>query len=181
MIHYISPFRCDKNIGLAINHAIEQLHGAAFDWVVHLDQDAMFLRPDSKAQLEHILNNTDYDLLGPLTNRLFQRYQLVPKMFDVYDIREHVKVADLHHTEYYGKVTRTPNILAAFCLCFRVQTWGKLGRFTENSLQFDSSFSTAAHKAKLKVGIMPGIYVFHGYRLHSSNPKEDIRHLLPVK
>lgn len=174
-ISYIQPYRTDLNIGLAINEAIANVRNS--DWIVLLDHDVLFLRPDSKAQLEHILHTTQYDLLGPCTNRLAQRYQLIQGMFDEPDIRKHIEVANRLHEDHYGLVQSTPNVLAAFCLCFRKSVWDKIP-FRENSLQFDSQFSVHTKRAGFKSGIMQGIYVFHAYRLLSSNPKDDIRHLL---
>lgn len=180
MVHYIQPYdkQSPPNIGGVINLAIKQLNTDEIDWICLLDHDVMFLRPDSKKQLEQILETTDYDLLGPVTNRLSMNQQLMPGMFDEYDIRKHIECANALHDANYGKVMPLNDILAAFCLCFRVSTWQKLGRFHENSLQFDSLFSWAARSLKMKLGIMTGIYVFHAYRLMSDNPTQDIKHLL---
>lgn len=180
MIHYIQPYdkQAPPNIGGAINSAIRQLNADPSEWIVLLDHDIMFLRPDSKKQLEEILETTDFDILGVATNRLAMSHQLVPCMFDVTDIREHLKCANAMHEANYGKVIQIQDILAAFCLCFRISTWIKLGGFHENSLQFDSLFSIAARRAKIKLGICTGIYVFHAYRLLSDNPTQDIKHLL---
>lgn len=180
-IHYIQPY--DKtsppNIGGAINSAIKQLNADPNDFVVLLDHDVLFLRPDSKKQLEEILETTDYDILGPVTNRLSMVHQLVSGMFGATDIKEHIKCANALHDANYGKVIPVNDILAAFCLCFRVSTWQKLGGFKENSLQFDSLFSCAARSLKMKLGIMVGVYCFHLYRMwNETNPTRDIKHLL---
>lgn len=178
MIHYISPFRSDKNIGKALNDAITQLNANEDDFIVHIDQDALFLRPDSKMQLEQILAETEYDILGPVTNRLSMPHQVIEPMFDISDMTEHIKVANYQHDNHYGKVIPTNDILAAFCLCFRVSTWRELGGFTENCIQFDSIFSCDAVNKGYKLGILPGIYVFHLYRMWSDNARYDIKHLV---
>lgn len=177
-VHYISPYSLTKNIGGCLNDAIQQLNPSPYDWVCHLDQDALWLLPDSKAQLEHICANTKFDVIGPVTNRLAQRYQQVEGMFDQYDIREHVKMSQKLQTDNYGIVQSTPNVLAAFCLCFRVKVWEKI-KFTENSLQFDSQFSISARRQGFTTGLMIGLYVFHLYRPLSTNPTQDLQHLLP--
>lgn len=180
MVHYIQPYDTNSppNIGGAINSAISYYSNYPNDWMVLLDHDVLFLRPDSKKQLEEILKTTDYDILGPATNRLSMPQQLVSGMFNVTDIKEHIKCANALHDANYGKIVETNNILAAFCLCFKVSTWQKLGGFAENSLQFDILFSIAARKVKMKMGIMTGIYLFHTYRLMSDNPTHDIMHLV---
>lgn len=178
-IHYISPYRIDKNFGKGINEAIEWLNPADEDFICHVDQDALWLRPDSKKQLEEILLTTDFDILGPVTNRLAMPTQLASNMFDETDMKVHLATADLLHEHFYGDVYAVREVLAAFCLCFRVSTWKQLGGFVENDLRFDWLFSNAALGHGMKLGLMRGIYVFHLYRLNSANPRKDIAHLLP--
>lgn len=180
MVHYIQPYdkNSPPNIGGAINSAIKQLNADPNDFICLLDHDILFLRHDSKRQLEEILQTTDYDVLGAVTNRLSMAHQLVSGMFNITDIKEHIKCANALHDANYGKVIPVNDILAAFCLCFRVSTWQKLGGFHEKSLQFDSLFSCAARSLKMKLGICTGIYIFHSYRLMSTNPTQDIMHLL---
>lgn len=177
-ILYIQPYdkNSPPNIGGAINSAILQLNADSGDWICLLDHDVMFLLPDSKKQLEQILETTDYDILGPITNRLGAKTQLVPGMFDVTDIAKHISVAKDFSATYYNEVVSIRDPLAAFCLCFRVSTWEKLGRFPENNLSFDWLFSERAIREGMKLGLMTGIYVFHSYRLFSN--KEDYSHLL---
>jgi GT2 family glycosyltransferase len=178
-VHYIQPYNILKNIGKGINDAINQINADRNDFIVLLDHDVCFLRADSKRQLEEILNTTDYDILGPVTNRLSMPHQLANGMFDVTDMREHIKAANAYHEANYGQVIPTKDILAAFCLCFRVSTWEKVGGFQQNSIQFDSIFCASAMNSGAKCGIMVGVYVFHCYRLLSDNPKYSFQHLLP--
>ena len=178
-VHFISPFSTEKNIGGAINDAIQQLHADDDDWIVHTDQDVLWLRSDSKKQLIEILSNTDYDILGPATNRLANHYQLVANMFNEDSISKHIEVANKRHEVAYGEVRDYTHVLAAFCLCFKVKTWKLLGGFTENNIVFDTNFAQKAHENKLKCGLMTGIYLLHLYRWGSPNPSRDIKHLLP--
>lgn len=177
-IHYISPFRSDKNIGKAINDAIIQLNGNENDWICLTDHDVLWLLPDSKSQLQHILSETEYDILGPGTNRLANDTQLVAGMFDLTDIKKHIEIAKILQTTQPYEVVATRATLAAFCLCFRIKTWHKLAGFAEKSIQFDTIFCNNAIKEGLKMGVMCGIYLFHLYRMQSHNPKHDIKHLL---
>lgn len=179
-VHYIQPYdkQSPPNIGGAINSAIKQLNADPSYWIVLLDHDVLFLRPDSKKQLEEILETTDFDILGPVTNRLAMDYQLHPGAFDEDSITAHVEIANQRHKDYYGQVNSYPYIAAAFCLCFRASVWNKLGGFHENTIQFDSIFCARALNAKMKLGLMVGIYVFHLYRWGSKTPKIDCSHLL---
>src|SRR3954467_15008139 len=116
-VHYISPYRTDKNIGKAINEAIMGLNASVDDWVVHTDQDVLWLLPDSKSQLEEILLTTQYRILAPRMNRLGNDYQLVPGVFNVTDIRQHIALAYRMSRENYGVVSSfAAGPLAAACL-----------------------------------------------------------------
>lgn len=178
-IHYISPYRTDKNIGGGINLAIRQLNPLPNDWIVHVDQDVCFLRPDSKKQISEVLETTDYDVLGCLTNRLSYNHQLYNgKMNESGDMREHISIAVVCHEMNYGQVIRTDVNLAAFMMCFRVSTWEKVGGFDENNIQFDMRFTDKVKRMGGKLGIMTGVYVFHLYRLWTNRPVGEISHLL---
>lgn len=178
-VHYISPYSTEKNIGKAINDAIITLCGNADDWVCLTDHDVLWLLPESKAQVENILNETQYDLLGCVTNRLAQTYQILPDTFDIYDIREHINIAKNRRHKFGNSVTEYKQVLAAFMLCFRISTWHKLGGFKENSLQFDSLFSIKVQRMGMKLGLMQGVYVYHLYRTGHSQPAQYIEHLKP--
>lgn len=178
-VHFISPYSVGRNIGGSINQAVQQLNADNDDWICHLDQDAMWLRPDSKKQLIEILCATDYDLLGCLTNRLGTQNQLAPNMFTEDSITKHIETANHYHTNHYGEIMPYNKVLAAFCLCFRVRTWKLLGGFSENNIVFDTNFCRKAQECGLKSGLMVGIYLFHLYRWNSHSPSMDIKHLLP--
>lgn len=183
--HFIQPYSMSSppNIGGSINEAIEQLHAEANDWVILTDHDVCWLRADSKRQLIEILGNTEYDVLGATTNRLANDYQLAVifngiDVFDNTDIKFHVEIADYLHKRNYGKVQEYPHVLAAFCLCFKINSWLELGKFTEKTIAFDTEFSLAAQESGMKLGLMTGIYLWHSYRLTSDNPKYDVSHLI---
>lgn len=177
MVHYISPYRTDKNIGRAINEAIRHLDCRSDDWVIHTDMDLLWLRPDSKKQLEEILLSTDYDILGVMLNRLGNDYQLARHMFNETNILEHYKEATRRHSLNYGQVIDFPaGPMAAAVMCFKVQTWKDLGGFDENSLAFDTQFCIRAVNSNYQLGLCTGIYCFHYYRLHKE--VNNIDHLL---
>lgn len=174
MIHYISPFRSDKNIGKSINDAIEQVNPNDEDWIIHCDMDVCFLLPDTKSRIERILNTTDCQILGCMTNRLGLTYQLVTGMFNQDNIWSHIEMAKQIQSD---EVVEVRHILAAFMLCFKVSVWKRF-KFTENSIQFDSIFCAKAMNKGVKLGLMTGIYVLHLYRYQSVNPATDYLHLL---
>lgn len=180
MIHYISPYSTatPPNIGGAINDAIRQLSPADDDWIVHVDQDVCFLRPDTKAQIEQVLAATDYDVLGCLTNRLAGNHQLLGSEFSqASDMRKHIDKANHCHYSAYGVVRPTNINIAAMLMAFRVRTWRSVGGFREHSIRFDSEFTDAVQAKGGRLGIMQGVYVFHLYRMWSDNPVWEVGHL----
>jgi hypothetical protein len=178
-VHYIQPYRADKNIGKAINDAIEQICPFLDDWLCLTDHDMMWLLPDTKAHVEEILYTTEYDVLGCMTNRLRSPEQLVGGRFNEDDrIREHIRIAQECWKNAGPMVVGARGVMAGFLLCFRLHVWEVVGGFVEESLAFDRLFDFEARKMGFKVGLMKGIYVFHSYRLWSNHPKTECKHLI---
>lgn len=177
-VHYISPFSIEKNIGKAINHTVKDLHYCQNDWIVHCDHDTLWLLPDSKVQVERILSETDYDVLGCMTNRLRSREQLYYGHFNDDDrIREHIRIAT-ECREKFGEDIKTAGIIAACMMAFKVSVWEQVGGFQEGILNFDAVFCHSARSLGFKVGIMQGVYIFHSYRIWSNKPIMETKHLI---
>lgn len=175
-VHWISPYRKDKNIGKAVNDAVAQLNAAPEDWIVLTDHDVLWLLPNSKRQVMAVLETTDYDLLGCMTNRLGLQEALVPLAFDVDNISSHIGLArGLQRA--HGLEVKPVIRVAAMMMCFRVGLWQKLGGFMERQINFDLLFSLAAHRRGHKLGLMTGVYVLHLYRWGSERPERDTKHL----
>lgn len=178
-IHYISPFRQDKNIGKSINEAVINLTADLDDWIIHLDHDVLFLLPDTKAQIERILLSTEFDVLSCMTNRIRSKEQLINGHFSDDDrVREHIHIAEICRTLSGDEVVPAKGVMAAFMLCFRISAWQKVGGFVEGPINFDTVFNVTCRDAGLKIGLMKGVYVFHSYRLLSKVPFQDCLHLL---
>lgn len=174
--HWISPFRTDKNIGLAINEAITTLAASPEDWIIHVDQDVLFLQPDTKAHILNILETTDYDVLGCMTNRLGLLDQVFRSKFEEDSISVHVKTAS-EAFKYNGDLVVDTDCVAAMLMCFKVSTWQRVGGFDEGKLSFDSLFCHRVKKLGLQIGVMRGIYIFHLYRWNQKDPQNYIKHL----
>lgn len=180
VIHYLTPFDSDKNIGKAYNAAIDKL-GDDNDWIVVRDGDTMFPTPQWGKHIEDSLMKAGdhYQLIGAMTNRIGGDHQRVPGMFDEWDMREHVKKAQQLQDEQYAVIEETDKGVAGFFLAFRKKTWKQI-KFTENANEsrlFDTVFYKAVRAKKMRVGIMKGLYVIHLYRPLSNNPRTDVKHL----
>ena len=169
--HYISPYSSDSppKIGDAINKAVRRIDPHNDDWIIHLDQDACFLLPKDKAKFEQALSECDYQVVGTLTNRLnpvICKEQVVPSLYNEYDVRKHVEYASSIQSGEF----KDCHVVALACMAFKASYW----RFTDgfdNTPQLDINFSRGA-----KTAIYTGVYVFHVYRM--LNGVKDITHLI---
>ena len=181
VIHYLTPYDSGKNIGKAYNEAIERI-GDDNDWIVVRDGDTLFPTPQWGKHIEDTLMKVGdhYQLIGAMTNRIGGEHQRVPGMFEVWDMREHVKKAQELQEKHYAAVEETNKGVAGFFLAFRKKTWKQI-KFTENPNEarlFDTVFYKAVRAAKMRVGIMKGLYIVHLYRPLSDSPRTDVKHLV---
>lgn len=181
VIHYLTPYDTEKNIGRAYNEAIENI-GDDNDWIVVRDGDTMFPTPQWGKHIEDTLMKIGdaYQLIGAMTNRIGAEHQRVPGMWDVWDMREHVLKAKELQENHYAVVEETDKGVAGFFLAFRKKTWKEI-RFTENKNEariFDTVFYKNVRAKKMRVGIMKGLYIVHLYRPLSDSPRTDVKHLL---
>lgn len=175
-IHYIQPYSTEKNIGLAINEAIRCLNAAPEDWIVLNDYDAIYCSPNYGRHIEACIRKygKEYVLLGSMTNRIRADHQKVPGMFEEMDMRKHFKVGKDLEDKHWAEVKPCTGV-AGFCMAFPKSAWDKI-KFQEDDIKFDTHFSQAVSKLG-KIGVMQGVYMFHAYRLWSSDPLNETNHL----
>lgn len=172
MIWYLSPYSVEKNIGKIYNDQIRLLPDDS--WICLLDQDVLFLRHDTKKQIEDIAEKGEYELYGCMTNRLRLPHQLHEGVISMNsDVVYHMGICDELHAKYYGVCEPTTEVIAGMLMLFRKETWSKVGGFIEKSIIFDQQFSW---KVQSKA-IMKGVYLFHSYRLPFENPQQQTSHL----
>lgn len=178
MIHYITPYSTENNIGKAYNEAIDCVPDEG-DWVVLRDGDTMFLTPNWGRVIEENLKlyGGEYALLGAKTNRIGVYHHKVDGMFDRMDIRDHFQMALNLETVSRNKVQRVGFDIAGFFMAFQKKTWTAVGGFPENTPVFDRIFTRKVRQIEGKVGIMEGLYLFHCYRIWSDTPENETSHL----
>jgi hypothetical protein len=181
-VHHITPARSDKNFGKAINQLIEGLPDS--DWICLRDIDTVPMYHEKFIQqCEEIANNPQgYDLIGCMTNRLGLPYQLVPNMFNEWDIKVHrEKAKELAEKPKIKPLQRTQTI-GGLMMLFSKQTWIKAGKFPEGGIILKGSFvdyhfSKAVGKFG-KLGIAEHIYLLHLYRMDSNDTRTNKQHLI---
>lgn len=175
-IHYISPFDINRNYGDNINNAIKQLTPSDEDWIVLRDLDVAFLTPDAGNLIHDAVEKygKEYSLIGCMANRLGSTFQTSMGMFEEMNIAEHYGAAVSHKQRWLHEVIPFRQDIAGMFMLFSVKIWRKTGGF-KNSIVFDREFTKAVRMNGGKVGIMPGLYVFHAYRLWAKTRSEAVK------
>src|SRR5688572_16812150 len=98
MIHYLTPYRKDKDLGKAYNEAIRDTDCILGDWICLMDIDVMFLTPDGPAIIEKYIDDlkmNDVGMLTCYTNRVGSKEQLLAgKISGNTDILHHIRIAE---------------------------------------------------------------------------------------
>ena len=180
-VHHITPARSDKNFGKSVNQIIENLPDG--DWICLRDIDTF--PPYHEAfikQIEDIANDPKgFVLIGCMTNRLGLHYQLVPMMFEEWDIKKHrEKAKELANN--IGIKDINGQTVGGLLMLFSKETWLRSGKFPEGAIVIkgcyvDYHFSKAVRKFG-KLGIAQNVYLFHHYRPDSIQPNREIKHLI---
>ena len=179
-IHHITAGRADKDIGRAINEIVRGLPDD--DWICLRDIDTFPTHHrEFFKQCEDIAKAGDYQLVSCMTNRIGlqeQRYEGIES--DDMDIRNHVKVGMKLFEKFGSQVKPTRHSLAGIMMLFPKSIWITVGGFDEggilnNDYKFhDYSFSMKVKRAKGKLGIAKGIYLFHLYRMGFEHPTKHL-------
>ena len=174
IIHYITPFSTDKNIGLEYNNRIDELSDG---WIVLRDYDTL-LFPNSCNLIPKIIkSNPEYELFTCLTNRIGVHLHCVKGMFMEDSILAHQNKAD-ELRERFGTEVMETGIAPGLCMIFHKSLWQRIGGFKQHSITFDREFSNDAKRLGARIGLAKGLYIFHLYRYPHKDAKNHIRHLM---
>ena len=175
ILHFITPFAQDKNIGLEYNKRIAELPEDCY--ICLRDQDTLPLTSDWGNKIYQVIEqNKDYDIIGCMTNRIRAPFQLVDGIFNTdSNISNHIDIS-IEQWDKHGTSVKDAPYIAGLCMIFHKSVWESI-KFTENSIFFDLEFCQAA-RTKYKIGIAQGIYLFHLYRWGQLDPYTYKSHLL---
>lgn len=178
-IHHVIPWKTG-DIGGGINEAIAATAPGPKDWICVRDGDTMFLTSRWGEQIEEIVaDNSDYELIGCLTNRLRAPYQCFGgKLSSIANVGSHVRraaVCLLQHGSFVKPLEDGP--IAGMFMLFPVRVWDRFP-FPERSIYFDQQFTGRIRAEGGKVGVALGMYLFHLYRWGQADPASYKDHLL---
>ena len=182
MICYITPGRSDLNLGKAINDIVKLL--PKNDWVCLRDIDTMPAYHEKFfEQVENIVKNTTFGLIGCISNRSGMVEQLFGGQCSTNtDWKHHRSIAKGLYTKHGHSVTQTNTTVAGLFMLFPVKVWKDVGGFKEGSIRINGSFvdwhfcNDIKQKGHL-LGIAQGIYLIHQYRPDFDNPRGKTMHL----
>lgn len=176
MIHIKTPFALDKNLGKVYNLAFEGI--AEEDWVCLIDQDVMFLTPNSvRIMYDYIQEYPDAGLFTCLTNRIHplaidQLY--FDKPSDNTDVKFWKHLAEVQESTKSG-VTAINHEISGFLMLISKKVWSEI-KFWESGkcLAVDNDFSLKVLAKGKKIYRMDRIIVWHSYRLNEITNKKHL-------
>lgn len=177
-LHVCTPYRTDRNLGLAYNEVMQSLGDD--DWAILTDYDILFLLPDTIKHLhEYPARYPDAAVFTCFANRshVNSKAQLLGGIVsDNTDIRYHIEKAK-YQTKFLYEATEINTHISGFLMMVSKKTWNEVP-FVEDMkcLGVDTLFSKKLLERNKKIYRMDGIYVFHIYRL--LNGVKNKEHLL---
>jgi len=174
MIHFITPFRLDKNLGRAYNEAVSLIPDG--DHVCLMDYDMCFFSPNSIPLIY------DYVFIYPdavLTCWQSRGHDIAAQTSkkSEFDLRLLADNAIQLEKEFGGQlpVIEITKHLSGFCLVFPKSLWKEVP-FKEGigCLGVDTNWMKDLQEKGKKVYLMERIFALHAYRLKD---KQDKSHL----
>lgn len=177
-VWYSNPYNTEKNIGKALNEFCELVPDG--DWICLQDGDIAYLTPTWGKQIEDAIkkHGKDFGLIGCMTNRLGRDIQRIGNLEDDHNMLKHYEIAVDLEKNHYAEIEDITDkkYIAGMFMLFPKSVWNEC-KFSENNIAFDDAFSKLVARKGYKLGLMKGLYVYHLYRVWSTNPSKDRTHL----
>lgn len=179
MIHHITPYSIDKNLGQCYNKAISIIGDD--DYACIRDIDTLFLTPEQPSYVEEYIHRfPDAGILTCFTNRIspLSKAQLYNQVVsEDSDIRTHINIAN-ELKKYLFNTTVIDRDISGFLMVVSKKVW-KDHPFPETgkAIGVDTQYGRMIRAAGLQILRMDGVYLWHTYRL--MNGITDKKHLQP--
>lgn len=184
MLHVYVPHsqqETDGDLGKAYNDFMEYVKED--DWVCFLDSDAVFTHREWYRDIENIIKeNPDYGLYTTMTNRVgcpYQKFEHVD--VNEHNMRYHREVGKSAAEQFKGQlldITMHRYQLSGVTIIISKKAWKSVGGFIRGFLRVDNEIHRQCARAGIKVGLIPGIYVYHWYRADNDFHVHDIERKL---
>lgn len=180
MIHFITPYRSDKNLGRAYNEAMRIIPDG--DIACIRDIDTLFLTPEQPAIIEQYATEYPDAVLTCYLNRCSQlsRHQLLGgTVSEESDIKQHIRLAENQAERHRitKSVLEINRDISGTLMVVPKSVWMKVP-FPEDGkcLGVDTYWGRKIRAAGIKILRMDAVYIFHIYRI--MNGILDKRHLV---
>lgn len=174
MIHFLTPFRIDKDLGKAYNESVSLIPNE--DHVCLMDYDACFLSPNSIPIIYDYVTMYPDAILTCWQSRGHDIAAQTSKKTE-FDLRLLADYTLQLEKEYGGQlpVTEITKHLSGFCLVFPKSLWEEIP-FREGigCLGVDTMWMKDLQAKGKKVYLMERIMALHAYRLNGKEKKEHL-------
>lgn len=170
MIHIVTPYRQDKNLGRAYNEAFEMCPEG--DWLCLMDIDCMFLTSDGPDLLYKAIEAYPEAIFTCFTNRISplareQNFFSAPNDNDSMLLQIEIAKKCMQLSDPYYRVQRTD--LSGFLLLVSKETWRRcpFPEYMEKGgcIGVDTMWSRQIRVLNIPVYRVNNLYVWHTYRL----------------
>jgi len=164
MIHILTPYRTDKDLGKAYNDACSLVPDG--DWICLMDIDCMFLTPDAPEIMQkYVEMYPETGCFTAYTNRIspLSFEQLWNKrVSEDGEIRHHIELAMNLRSNFPSVTPVLRGEISGYLMLFSKETWEK-NKFDEGigCLAVDTFWSRRVQDIKR----MDAVYVWHTYRI----------------
>lgn len=170
VIHAMTPFRADMNLGRAYNEEMERLPEG--HWAAFFDHDMMLTTPHWHAQLEEaIACRPDAGAFTAVTNRIASSWQRAPESLSAgNDIVRHRQIGERRRqVRTLLDITCTKGFGGVVTLLSK-EAWRESGGYSDGMYCCDHSLFFRLVDAGRRVYLIEGLYVFHMRASSSANP-----------
>lgn len=179
-----APKHIDLNMG-AVNNKYMQMLGPD-DWAIFIDHDAFVTTKEWYLQICDIIveHGKEYGMFTAMTNRWRHGEagkHIYSEMAENYNYVDNCNFGQEKADELYSEVERWTWDFAHVAGHFFVisqKAWQKIGGFKEGFFGVDTHLFESVQNLGGGVGLMKGVYVFHGYRLIGNGEHVKRAHVL---
>ena len=170
MIDVRIPYCPNYRLGEAYNRAMETVE----DWVLFLDHDVFLLNPNWYNMIENAVEQINHNagMITCMTNRIACKRQRVTSRKDTDDLKYHLRVAKRLWRKHGNMLVEHAlrdkrgrlQFPSGFFMLTHKEAWEEVGGFTTGFIGVDNNYVLALVEGGYGIYIMPGLYVYHGYR-----------------
>lgn len=184
MIWFFTPYAHDKKFLEAIDRHFSLITDLN-DWVVLMDGDTAFLRPDFGNVIKRYTEqHPDTGIFTCYASRCHYNCQ-VPDGVNMENdsILYHRQIADMCHSLHLGKVLEINRRIAGHLMVIRKGTWEQIRKdvFSKAALKYilgvDTKISNTVLEKGLKIRLIRELYIFHYLRMKEGFDSDN--HLKP--